>query len=181
MPVKRALLSVQSSAASLLFQGYCPGLFVLLFHSANLRCTPSTLQSFLAFFQLTLLIIPRFSPNYSRLLDFSRLNSIFAALVSSTTFSKIHPPAGTDLAVIVKSSIVALIGTCWVPNKSTAPRLCFNAHLARNFIAAMNRITNIVHLVTILTSSLCWVGARSSVLLEVVPKKNFWVTEAVGV
>ncbi len=61
----------------------------------------------------------------------------------------------TDFAMIARSSIKALIGACWNPLASTAPHLGFSTDMTKRFIIAANKITEMVHLVTMPISRRC--------------------------
>lgn len=89
------------------------------------------------------------------LLDFAGLNSIPVPAIILHRSSRIHRPSGNDLAIMVRSSMNALTGACWIPLARTAPLLGFSTVLTKRFIAAANKMTEMVHPVTMPFSYRC--------------------------
>lgn len=112
----------------------------------------------------------------TRLLHFNGLNSILAPAMILHKSSGIHLPSGTDLTVIISSSINALTEVCLMPLARTTPLLSFSTALTRRFIAAENRITETIHPVTMSFSKHCQLMVKSAQVNHIleVPLQNLW-------
>lgn len=99
----------------------------------------------------------------TRLLDFDCLNSILALLCKKILHRslRIHRPSGTDLAVIGRSSMNALIGACWQLLARTVPLLIISTVLTKRFIAAAREITKTAYPVMIPFSNRCQLVVKS--------------------
>ncbi|KAH3832536.1 hypothetical protein DPMN_105826 [Dreissena polymorpha] len=91
----------------------------------------------------------------TKLLDLADLNLILDHEIKSSKSSNMHLHSGTDLGVIVMSSMEALVGDWRIPKMLIGPRVIFSAFSTHKFIAAEKRMTEIVQPVTILTSRRC--------------------------